>query len=377
MIKIIHVITCLNTGGAEMMLTKLVAASSLAEETHIVISLMGKGTLGDQVSKHAKLYSLGLKSGGMSFSALVKLFKIIKKENPDVIQGWMYHANIAALLVNCVLRKVLVWNIRQSLVDIKLEKRLTALLIRVSSLSSFMVDKVIFNSHVSLSQHIKAGFTEKNVIVIANGFELDKFKELPVEQIISFKKEYGIPTQSQIIGHVARYHPMKNHIGFVKLMSEVLLAQESVYCVMAGKDINEDNIELVNAISEGKCEHRFILLGERSDLASIYGIFDFTVNSSLWGEAFPNVIGESMACGTPCIVSDVGDSMRIVGDFGFVYTCDDDRGLVSHLESALNMGGEEYSKKSSLCKSHISENYSINAIYEQYVFLYKQLMDNK
>jgi glycosyltransferase involved in cell wall biosynthesis len=374
--KILHVITSLNTGGAEMMLTKLVAASLFSKEVHIVISLMDKGTLGDQVSKYAELYSLDLKAGDLSLKSLINLYRIIKQEDPDIIQGWMYHANIAALLVNFILRKKLVWNVRQSLVDIKLEKRLTAILIRMSAFFSGCVDKIIFNSHVSLSQHVKIGFAERNTVVIANGFDLDKFRPQSSEQILAFKLKYGLPQNSKIFGHVARYHPMKNHIGFIYEISKVLFEQPNLYCVMVGKGVSEVNAELVNAINNTNYPDRFIILGERHDLANIYGVFDFIVNSSQWGEAFPNVIGEAMACGTPCIVTDVGDSKYIVADLGFVYSPSKSEELNPYLNQCINMTTDEYLRLSISCRDHISKNYSINTIYKQYIQLYKKLLNH-
>lgn len=374
--KILHVITSLNTGGAEMMLTKLVAASLSSNEVHIVISLMDKGTLGDQVSKYAELYSLDLKAGGLSIKSLINLYRIIKQEDPDIIQGWMYHANIASLLVNFILRKNLVWNVRQSLVDIKFEKRLTAILIRMSAFFSGYVDKIIFNSHVSLSQHVKIGFSERNTVVIANGFDLDKFRPQSSEQILAFKLKYGLPEDSKIFGHVARYHPMKNHIGFIYEISKILSDQPNLYCVMVGKGVSEVNVELVNAINNTNYPDRFIMIGERHDLENIYGVFDFIVSSSQWGEAFPNVIGESMACGTPCIVTDVGDSKHIVADLGFVYSPSLSEELNPYLNQCINMTTDEYLRLSILCRNHISKNYSINTIYKQYIQLYKNLLNH-
>jgi len=374
--KIVHVITCLNTGGAEMMLQKLIIESSHTEDEHVVISLMDEGTLGSEIKKHVKLYSIGMDPGAISLFALYKLFRIIKQENPNVIQGWMYHANIAALFVNIILNRILVWNIRQSLVDIKYEKKLTRLLINLSSFCSRFVNKIIFNSHISLSQHTAFGFNQSNTLVIPNGFDLTSFQLASDENLYAFKKECKIPIESKIIGHVARYHPMKNHIGFIKEITKLLLGNRNLFCVMVGKGVDGNNRELISLIEGSKCKDQFILLGERSDLSKIYGCFDFTVNSSLWGEAFPNVIGESMACGTPCIVSDVGDSARIVAEFGFVYPPSQSNNLILRLQQALDVSSTDYNELAFSCRRHISNNYSINAVYGKYANLYNNLISN-
>ena len=361
--KIVHIITGLDTGGAESMLLKLVKESKEFPEEHAVISLMDEGTRGKELKQYSALYCLGLRQGRFSIGAFIKLLKIVRQENPDVIQGWMPHANMAAFLVNIFLTKMLFWNIRQSLIDINQEKKFTKFIIRVGSLFSRRVETIVYNSHVSIAQHKKYGFKGRNLF-IANGFELEQFKPKETNKILLIKGSLGLPEASKVIGHVARYHPMKDHMGFLK-------RDIDLFCVMVGKNITEKNAELMSAIKLSGAAHKFILLGEREDLNQLYNVFDFTVSSSLWGEGFPNVIGESMACGTPCIVSDVGDSKRIIGGYGFSFDVGNLSQFNRCMNSALSLNNQEYKIMSASCRDHIKNNYSIRLIYSQYIDLYK------
>ena len=146
MMKILHIITGLGTGGAETMLLKLVKESSGRPESHVVVSLMDEGTRGQEVKKHASLYCLGLGQGRFSMFALIRLFRIVKKETPDVLQGWMYHANLAAFFVSLFVKKPMYWNIRHSLSDASQEKKLTRLIIKLTALLSKHTKAILFNS---------------------------------------------------------------------------------------------------------------------------------------------------------------------------------------------------------------------------------------
>jgi glycosyltransferase involved in cell wall biosynthesis len=369
--KILHIITGLNTGGAEAMLQKLIAESQHQQETHIVVSMMNEGTHGNFIKKHAKLYCLGLKPGKITFLAIWKLYKLVKMEEPDIIQSWMYHANILAFFVNIFTRKKLYWNIRCSLEQIKTEKATTKFLIKLSALISPFVNKIIFNSHSSIAQHNAIGFTNKNNAFIGNGFDLKKFQYIDKSQSVTLKDSLGIPEKSIVIGHVARYHPVKNHIGFIRTISSLFDLKENLFCVMVGTDVDSENLELVSAINKTGNQNRFILMGEQSDLPSLYGTFDYMVSSSL-SEAFPNTIGEAMACGTPCIVTDVGDSKLIVADYGLSYSPNHSEHLLDCLDTAFTYSDDQYLTLSHNCRSYISEFYSIENIYLQYINLYQE-----
>jgi glycosyltransferase involved in cell wall biosynthesis len=368
--KVLHIITGLNTGGAEAMLQKLIAESIHKQETHVVISMMDEGTHGDFIKQHAKLYCLGLKPGKITINAIWNLFKLVKIESPDIIQSWMYHANIVAFFVNVFTRKKLFWNIRCSLEQIKKEKTITRLLIKLSAFISPLIKKIIFNSHSSITQHKAIGFSNKNNRFIGNGFDLTKFEYIDRERSETLKVSLGLPEKSVVIGHVARYHPVKNHIGFIQAISSLFNQKENLYCVMVGTNVDAENVELVSAINQTGNPDRFFLMGEQLDLPSLYGAFDFMVSSSL-SEAFPNTIGEAMACGTPCIVTDVGDSKKIVDNYGLSYSPGCSEELLGCFDIAFAYSEDQYAVLSKNCRDYIDEFYSIENIYLQYIKLYR------
>lgn len=373
--KILHIITGLSTGGAETMLYKLVKESNNRPEEHVVVSMMDEGTRGDGIKLYATLYCLNLKQGRFSFKAFWNLIKIIKKEQPDIIQGWMYHANLIASLANVFCRKVLFWNVRQSLTNLDNEKTLTKIVINLSKIiSRYSPNRIVYNSYTSLNQHKAIGFESDKSFVLVNGFDLTIFSAASENDKLQVREKLGIPHGSLVFGHVARFHPMKNHIGFVEAISSLMEIYPHIYVVMVGLGVNKENHELMRVINEKANHDRFILEGERNDLHKIFHSFDFLVSPSLWGEAFPNVIGEAMACGIPCVVSDVGDSAQIVGETGFIFNPNDPLLLRNSLNDAISLDSVQYANRSEAVRLRVEALYSISSVYSQYIAAYKDVV---
>jgi glycosyltransferase involved in cell wall biosynthesis len=338
--------------------------------------MMDEGTRGEDLKRYASLYCLHLKQGGFSFSALFKLVSIIRKECPDVVQGWMYHANLIISLANILIRKPLFWSVRQSLESLDNEKPLTRAVIKFSRiLSKFSPERIIYNSQTSLGQHEKIGFRPVS-LVIPNGFDLVAFDVADKEKKYKARAILGLPLDAVVLGQVARFHPTKNHLGFIETVAVFFDAHPKLCVVMVGTDVQRDNPKLMGVLSNltlDKAQGKYYLMGERKDLPTVYHAIDFLVNPS-WGEAFPNVVGEAMACGVPCIVSDVGDSALIVGETGFVFKPGNLEQFRSVLSRALSLGPSQYQQSSQAARKRVEALYSISSIYDQYIDLYKEVV---
>ena len=170
--RLVFMVTGLNTGGAEMMLLKLCSGLDRNRFVPSVISLSDKGVVGPRIEELGiPVYALNMKSSRPSLGGLIRLCKLISTIRPDLVQGWMYHGNLAASLV--VLRGVVVWGIRQSLYGLDKERTLTRWVIRLGAVMSRFPRAIIYNSRTSASQHEKFKFDQFKTVVIPNGFDTD------------------------------------------------------------------------------------------------------------------------------------------------------------------------------------------------------------
>lgn len=371
--RIAHIITGLSAGGAEHALYNILANGLRDQFENTVISLSDKGVFYFLIRDLGiSVHSLGIRRSLPSISAINNLRQLVRRFRPDVIQGWMYHGNLAATIISSLAlnRPKLVWNIRQSLYRLGDEKRLTRWVIRGGRLLSSCPDAIIYNSQLSRFQHEAFGYCTSRGYVIPNGFDLAQFRPNP-EMRQAVREEVGIPESTFLVGHVARFHPMKDHANFLRAASRLIQRHNSVQFLVCGREINKENKELVSLVSEIPSE-RLHMLGERRDIEALMAAMDVFCLSS-WSEAFPNVLGEAMASGIPCVATDVGDSARIVGDTGMVIPAHDNGALVEALEQMIALPAEKRRVLGCAARQRIEEKYSIDTVVARYCQLYEGL----
>ena len=233
--------------------------------------------------------------------------------------------------------------------------------------------KIVYNSSLSAQQHEKVGFSSRKRQLIPNGFDLNRFQpNLVIRKLI--RKSLNLPEDSLLIGHISRFHPMKDHATLLRAIALLAISVEQigqpVFFLLVGRGVMNEEEGLTELIVSLGIEKKVILLGERSDVPDIMGALDVAVSPSAWGEGFPNVVGEAMASGVPCVVTDVGDSAVIIGDSGLVVDAKDPSALASALLELL----EDQEQRLSMgvrARERIQQHYSISAISEQYLEMYK------
>jgi len=366
--KITHIITDLDTGGAEIMLHKLLVSLCNDEISSSVISLMGRGEITERIEAlGVKVETLDLGQGEHpSWQTVKKLRQIMRAFNPDIVQGWMYHGNIAAtvavFLFDPMRRKVkLFWNVRQTLYDINSEKIQTRWLIVLGRWLSFFAHSIIYNSNLSAEQHCNVGYLSKKTKIIPNGFDLQKFRP-DKNRRHQLREELGIAESVLLVGHISRLHPMKDHATLLRSIDRVVKSlsgigsKQEVLFLLIGHGVT----------SELSKNPAIRFLGERVDVPKIMSALDIVVSSSAWGEGFPNVIGEAMASEVPCVVTDVGDSAYIVGQYGRVCPVGDDQCIASSLLQLIE-NKQERKTAGKQARKRIEKNYSMDKIKKEYL----------
>ncbi len=373
--KILHVITGLSNGGAERSLYNLISFNFSPNYKYYVLSLTGEAYYGLKIRKlDVPVYSLDMRYGILTPSSLWRLRSIVKSINPTVIQGWMYHGNLAACIAksHSFNSSALIWNIRHSLHQLSYERFKTRQVIRINKLLSSKPDAILYNSEVSREQHEKFGFCNTRSKIIPNGINLKEFYPIQARQE-SFRSALNIPLDAFVIGHIARFHEMKDHIRFLRVTSNLMKKYNDLHVLLAGSDVVSSNNVLIKTLPEDLFQ-RFHFLGERSDVNDLMRVMNIFCLSSRWGEAFPNVLGEAMATCLPCIATDVGDSARILGDTGIVIPPGDDAALNDGLTRLLNMTSDQRTEIGRKARLRIEANYGLDSIIGQYETLYQKLI---
>lgn len=373
--KILFIINWLHTGGAEMMLYKLLIGINQERWEPIVISLINGGKLQQQIADLGiTVHNVNMKRGLPKVMSAWRLIKMVIQQNPDLIQGWMYHSNLAAYFSSVFLyQKVpVVWNIRSSLYTFRNQNIGTSLIIKFSANLSKFTKKIIYNSNNSAIQHQNRGYASEKSIVIPNGFETDIFK--PNKQAyLKIRNDLGIYSESFIIGMIGRFHPVKDHETFLKAAGLLNRIYPNVHFVLVGNGLDYQNQKLTKLIEEIKLTGQIHLLGERDDIPIITAALDIACNSS-YSEAFPNVVGEAMSCEVPCVVTDVGDSAWIIGNTGRVVPPRNPDALANAWKELIDMEPEARYALGEAARARIIEYFSINSVVAQYETLYENLL---
>lgn len=377
-VRVLHVITGLLTGGAERALYNLLQGGLAKSFNSHIVSLSDDGTMGPRIrALGVPVTTLDLRGGLSLFSGLEKLRQEVKDFQPDLIQGWMYHGNLAATFARTLApgNPVLNWNVRHSLYELKHEKLLMKQVIRLNRFFSGTPDALLYNSHLSRKQHEGFGFSSRSGRVIPNGIDIKKF-HFSGENRKHVRIELNISTDALVVGHVARLHPMKDHPAFLRAAVSLALLYPNTHFLLSGWNVSMNNKSLTDLIPK-QVSDRFHLLGERDDVSELMSAMDVFCLSSAWGEGFPNVIGEAMAAGVPCVATDVGDSAVVIGDAGVVVPLCDEGALTIGIEKILQMTLGARKALGVKARNRIVENYTLNAIVEQYAALYESLILEK
>lgn len=371
---VMHVITGLNDGGAESVLYRLCTANN--PKMYHVISMMGPGKYGPLLeASGVRVTCLNMSSGRISFSGLFKLYRLFKVENPTVVQTWMYHADlIGGLIARLSGINNVFWNIRHSELQPGKSKRSTILVAKACAyLSRWVPKKIVCCAEKSKQVHIDYGYDQSKMIVINNGYNLEKFKPDVIARA-HIRAELKLPDDVVFLGMVGRFNIQKNHEGL--LVSLKLLKKNGVYfkCALVGAGMNHVNSELNAWIEEQGLVSDVLLLDQRTDIPSIMNALDIHIFSSTFGEGFPNVLAEAMACGTPCVSTDVGDAVQIVGNTGWIVPVNDSEAFANALLSAAYERSERYiywRERSIAAIERIQSNFSLNKMVEAYIDIWE------
>jgi glycosyltransferase involved in cell wall biosynthesis len=375
-----HVITGLGIGGAEMMLVRLIERIEAANVRNTVISLTKPGPLAAHLDcLGVEVCWLGLMPGQLPGPRTLRwLVAALRRARPALVHGWMYHGNLAAS-IGCRLAGIqapVVWSIHHSLGPRGELKPLTERIVRVSRWLSGSTAAVVFCSRISAAQHERAGFARMRSVIIPNGIDCDRFQP-DIEAGRRLRTALGLAPDIPLVGMCARAHPMKDHASLIAAVGLLRQNDRSCHLVLAGSEVDPGNVALVGACEAAGIRDQVTLLGPRNDIERLMASLDVFVLPSAWGEAFPLVLGEALACGVPCIATDVGDCAWIVGDAGLVVPPGNVDALAAALRRLLVLSRGERRRLGEWGRRQVLARFSLPEVTRRYHELYHALVHHQ
>jgi glycosyltransferase involved in cell wall biosynthesis len=376
-LRVLHLITGLGTGGAEVMLNRLVCAMDRQRFENRVVSMTNGGPIAERlVSSGIGVSHLGMRAGIPNPAGLVRLRSVLRRFRPQVVQTWMYHANLlGSLAVRGLPDTRLVWGLHHSNLAWSMNKPQTLLIVRICAVLSHRAPQVIVCcSEAARSAHDSIGYDSQKLRVIPNGYDTELFR--PDERAaVALRHQLGIPQESPVVSLIARFHPQKDHRCFTDAASIVHRTRPDVHFVLCGNGIVMQNQVLAGWIGLRGLAERFHLLGPVGDVQRVMAGSTVVASSSA-GEGMSNVIGEAMACGAVCVVTDVGDSASVVGNAGIVVPANDPEALGRGLLSALGLSLESRRALGTAARRRIEDNFGLSRSVCEYQDLYQQAVEN-
>jgi glycosyltransferase involved in cell wall biosynthesis len=372
-----HVISGLDQGGAEAMLVRLLRALDPDVFSQAVVSLTTRGVYGDQIEDHGiPLLTLGMTGFTAAPRGLAVLCRAVREWQPDIVQTWLYHSDLLGLAAARIASDASVaWNVRCSSLAPGDVSRSTRLLTKVLARLSAHPDAVLFNSTAGGEAHRALHYRPRRSEVIPNGFDLEERRPDPVKRA-EFRREINVGADTFLVGMIARAHRVKDQTTFLSAAARLKGMSTSISFVMVGLNHTWDNQSLVAEIDRYGLRDRIVLLGLRQDVPRIMAGLDCLVSTST-SEGFPNVIGEAMACGVPCVATDAGDSRLIIGNTGTILPIGDVGGVVGGVSELMDLSAEERQTRSAQCRHRIVEHFELSQIAARYADFYRELNDRR
>jgi glycosyltransferase involved in cell wall biosynthesis len=374
-VRVVHVINSFEHGGAEAMLCNLVLRSDLRRFEPSVVALIDDLSVAAPIiNAGIPLTTMGMKPGIPDPRGILRLAKHLRGLRPHVVQTWMDHSNlIGGLAARLATSAKVVWGIHHSNHVKGVAKRSTLATVGAcAKLSRRVPSRIICVSEHAATLYSQRGFATERITVIPNGFDTTKLRP-DAEARASIRRELGLPGDTPLIGLAARHDPFKDHDNFFRAAALLAQRRPDVHFLLCGFGIERSNATVAKQVDELGLTSRCHLLGPRRDMPRIHASLDIETSSSI-SEAFPLVLGEAMACGVPCVATDVGDSSLIIGDTGKLVPPRDPAALAAGWDALLSMDPGARAALGLAARRRVVERFDLTAVTRRYEAVYEGVL---
>jgi len=379
-IRVAFLTRSLSVGGAEVQMTTLARRLPRDEFSTGVLTFYDEpGSALEAPLRQAEVPLQVLEKRGrwdlVRFS--VRLARALRAFAPDIVHSYLGAPNIlAAALKPALAGSRLVWGVRESDMDFSHYDWTWRAIFRLQGVLSFVPDLIVANSRSGLDHCLAHGFRGDHASVVPNGIDVQRFRP-DRQQGAALRRRWLAGRAGPLIGVTARLDAMKDHANFLEAAAKLAAANEEIRFVCIGQGEPAYTAKLQGIAQSLGLAERLVWSGHQADMPPALNALDLNLLPSAFGEGFPNAVGEAMACGVPCVVTDVGDAALVVGPAGSVVSRRDPAALAAAVERRLEAPERERQALSEAARQHIVEGFSVDAMVERTSDLYRDLVDGR
>lgn len=370
--RVVHVINDLDRGGAETVLYRLLEGSG-GRMDPVVVSLTSEGVIGKEIAELGiPVEYLRVSSSPGYGPGIVRLRSRLRKMRPDVVQTWMYHADlVGGIAAKTAGVRSIVWGLHATLRPRDRSAPLYRAGLAVAArLSGTVPQKIVCCSQQAASDHERIGYDSAKLVVIPNGFE---GQERDLSRRSALRSRLGLTDDAVIVGSVGRSHPDKDVLTLLEAARLLRNHRSGLHLVLVGTGLDPDNKELVATVEELELEEHVSMMGPTDNVLDVYSALDVLVCSSVV-EALPLALGEAMAVGIPVVTTDVGDAALMLKDPDRVVPVRSPEALAQALERLLELSRTERAELGERDRQTILGTYGMKQMVEGYLDLYEALV---
>ncbi len=352
----------LGCGGAERQLVLMAKALARTHQVEVVTFYSGDNHFAGDLALAPLLHSLDKRGRWDVLPFMTRFVRHLRQTRPDVVYAFMGPASLVALAARAAAPDTrLVWGIRSSNMALDRYDWLAARLRFLECRLSRFADLLISNSEAGRDQALADGFANRQILVIDNGIDTSVFRRRPGARE-ALAQRLGLPAGTPLVGTIARIDPMKGYEVFLQAAEQLHQALPQVHFVAGGAGAAGYTATLRDQARARGLDQHVHWLGQVDDVSGLYSAVDLYTSASVFGEGFSNAVGEAMACGAPCVVTDVGDAARIVGDTGLVVPAGDAPRLANAWRQLLDLPADARLAWGMRAQQRVVEHFSVHAL---------------
>lgn len=374
-VRIVHVISNLGVGGAETTLYRLLANLAPVHGSHTVVSMLSGGAYAPMLRDlGVDVIELGSRRSASAVGMLPRFCRTLLRLQPDLVQAWMYHANIAASIARVlrVSRAPLVWNVRQTLERFADDRPLTRGFALAGAPLRSTPDCIVYNSIRAAEQHERLGYPAAKRCIILNGIDCSRFAPREGARI-ELRRSLGLADDALLVGRIARNAAMKDYPTLFRAFQMIAARIHRAHLVVVGPGMVASDHDLARLAQATGAPSRIHFLGQRLDVAHLMPGFDVVVSPSRSSEGFPNVVAEAMACGVAVMGTSVGETAEIIGDAERIVKPGDHSALARVVIDLLSLGHEARSALGMRDRARIEAGFALGVMADRYAQLWHAL----